>query len=113
MALESLVLGAALWELDGDGREAEGGEVIGAGAHVYLADVAGELEAIGDERGRGQGDEFVGPFVEVHVRVEAAALLEVCGCGTLELVAIEGTGLGGEEAKGVVVGAAEGLGLDD
>lgn len=57
-ALVALVVGAALGRLDGDGGEAEGAELVWAGAHVGLADVAGEGEAVGDQFAWREGGEF-------------------------------------------------------
>lgn len=109
----ALVVGAAFGGLYFNGREAEGGEVVGTGAHVEFADVAGEGEAVGDEFGGDVGGEFEGPFVEVHVGMQAAGLFVLRGAFAGELDAVERTSGGSEKAEGVVVGAAEGLGLDD
>lgn len=112
-ALSCFVFGSALGGFDRDGGVAKRAEVVGAGAHVQDAGVEGEEETVEDEVGADPGREFVGPFVEVHVGVEAASLFE----GEL-VVALEGPGvarLGGgrEEAVGVEVGAGEWTAFDE
>ena len=47
-----------------DGRVAEVGQVVGARAHVELADVRGEGEAVDQQVPGGGGGELVGPLVE-------------------------------------------------
>ena len=60
----------------GPGRSPRSREVVRRGAHVELADVAGELEAVRDQvRGHHRG-EPEGVLVEVHPGVQAARLLE-------------------------------------
>ncbi len=111
--LERFVLGPAFGVFDRDWRETESREIVWAGAHVRLANLAGQLEAIRNQGGGGEWDQFGSPFVEVHVRVEAAALLQIGRGGTLGLEPIERPGVRGEETKGVVMGAAKRLRLDE
>lgn len=104
---------AAFGGFDGDGVVAEVGEVVGAGAHVEVAAFLGEGEGLSDEGGADPGPEFCGPLIQVHVGVEAGALLHVEPGFEGGLEGVEGGGGRGEEAVGVVVGAAEGLAFDE
>jgi hypothetical protein len=79
----------------------------------HLADGAGQREAIGHEFGRREGREFERPLVEIHVGVQAAALLKLRRRRTLRLQAVERAGGGGEEAERVKMRAAHRLGLND
>ena len=58
-------------------REAEVGEVVRRGAHVELADVPRELEAVGHQLRGDQRGEPERVLVEVHPGVQAARLLEL------------------------------------
>src|SRR5438876_3506160 len=60
-ALLADVLGAALGGFHPDRREAQPGEVVRAGAHVEGADLAGQVEAVGDQLARGERGQLVGP----------------------------------------------------
>src|SRR4051812_16909495 len=75
-ALRGGVLGFACWGFDAHRLVAEGGEVVRGGLHVQRADVPGQLEAVEQERAGRERHQFAGPLVEVHVRVQAAALLQ-------------------------------------
>ena len=104
---------AAFGGFDGDGVVAEVGEVVGAGAHVEDAAFDSEGEGLSDEGGADPGPEFGGPLVEVHVGVETGALLHFEAGFEGGLEGVERGGGRGEEAVGVVVGAAEGLAFDE
>jgi hypothetical protein len=112
MALGGFVFGSAFRGFDADGLEAPTGEVVWAGAHVDFAEFHGAFEAVEEEFGADPWHAFRGPFVEVHVGVDAAGLfVEFAGFeGRLE--AVERASLRGEEAEGIVVGAADGSGFD-
>lgn len=112
-ALGLLVGLAAFGGFDGDGVVAEVGEVVGAGAHVEDAAFDSEGEGLTDESGADPGPEFGGPLVEVHVGVEAGALLHFEAGFEGGLEGVERGGWRSEEAVGVVVGAAEGLAFDE
>ena len=112
-ALGLLVGLAAFGGFDGDGVVAEVGEVVGAGAHVEDAAFDSEGEGLSDKGGTDPGPEFGGPLVEVHVGVEAGALLHFEAGFEGGLEGVERGGGRGEEAVGVVVGAAEGLAFDE
>ena len=73
----SFILGSALSCFDWDWRVAQVGKVVGAGAHVELAPGEGDLEALAEQVAAHPWPEFGTPFVEVHVGVQAAALLEL------------------------------------
>ncbi len=113
LALGGFVFGAAFGGLDADGVESPTGEVVWAGAHVDFAEFHGAFEAVEEEVGADPWHAFRGPFVEVHVGVDAAGLfVEFAGFeGGLE--SVEGACVRGEEAEGIVMGAADGAGFDE
>lgn len=56
------------------------GEIVGAGAHVDIPEFVGEAEGGEEECGADPWHAFCGPFVEVHVCVDAAGLLVEVAC---------------------------------
>ena len=108
--LMGFILSAAFWGFDFDGLIAVFREVIGAGAHVELACFEGELKAIPMQLAANPWHAFGGPFVEVHVSVQAAALFGVLAAikGGFEFV--EGEGTRREKAVGIKVTAGNGSG---
>ncbi|MEV5962169.1 hypothetical protein AB0L70_10420 [Kribbella sp. NPDC051952] len=70
------VLGFAGRGLDRHRHVAQGSEVVGGGAHVEGADVAGQFEAVQHQRARRERHQLGRPFVEVHVGVQATALFQ-------------------------------------
>lgn len=104
-SLQVLVFLFALNGFDADGREAEFAEIVGAGSHIDFACVGGEIEAIDDEFAGNPRGQFVGPFVEVHVGVDAAGLFEIEAGVEGRVTGIEGGGGFSKEAEGVEVGA--------
>ena len=105
--MEGFIVAAAVGGFDRDGRVAEGGEVVGAGAHVELAQGEGEVEGVHEDVAADPRHGFVGPLVEVHVGVEAAWLFEVRAGVERQGVAVERLGGGGEEPERVKVGAQQ------
>ena len=108
-ALRGDVLRLALAGLDPHRVDAELAQVVRRRAHVQLADLAGQLEAVQRSARCGTtGAELVGPLVEVHAGVQAARLLErrpgprAVGCRVLQR-----PGRRREEAEGVEVRAAD------
>ena len=83
-------------------------EVIGACSHIELACFEGELKAIPMQLAANPWHAFGCPFVEVHVGVQAAALLGVLAAikGGFEFV--EGEGTRREKAVGIKVTAGNG-----
>src|SRR4051812_42272543 len=88
LPLAGLVIRASRGSFDGNRAEAQTGEIIRAGAHVDFADLAGEGETVRHQFGRRERRQLEGPFVEIHVRMEAAALLQLGlrRAGRLQLV---------------------------
>ena len=105
--------GLALGRLDAHRRVPEVGEVVGRGAHVELADVAGEGERVEQELTGHERAELVRPLVEVHPGVQAPRLLELDLAFPRRAQGVPRRGRGREEAVGVEVGAADPVGLDD
>lgn len=99
--------------LDRDGLQAVGGEVVGTRAHVEVTEFESELKGIEEEVGAGPGHGFECPFVEVHVGMDAGWLFEVLTGEEIRLEFIERTCGGVEEAEGVEVRAADGVGFDE
>ncbi len=92
--------------------EAEVGEVVRRRPHVEHPDVAGQLEAVGDQVGGDHRRQAERVLVEVHARVEAARLLVV---GTVVAAGgqqVEPARRLGEEPVGVEVGARDPVRLD-
>ena len=109
LSVEALAFGG----FDGYGREVVGREVVGACAHVDDTCFAREFESIGNEAACDEGVEFVGPFVEVHIGVNAPRLFHGLHVlrGGLEFVARSSRLC--EEPKRVVVGTYNGVGFDN
>ncbi len=109
--MDGFVFLAALCGFDFDRDDIPCGEVVGAGAHIEVAEIAGEMESFQEEVGTDPRHGFGGPFVEIHVGVDASGLfVEVAGIeGGLD--AVERFGGGGEKAEGIVMGAGDGTGF--
>ncbi len=67
------------------------------------------MEGFTDEAASYVWPQFVGPFEEVHIGVEAACLFQLGSVFVGGVECVSGECLRGEEAEGVVVGAAERL----
>src|SRR5690348_12166019 len=109
----AFVFRATLARLDRDRCEAERAQVVRAGAHVDFADVARKLEAVGDQLRRREWGELERPLVEIHVRMQTAALLELRGVGARGLMFVERTRGRREETKRIEMRAAHRARFDD
>lgn len=89
------------------------GEVVRAGTHVEIAQFTGEPEGFQQKPGADPWHGFCGPFVEIHVCVDAAGLLVEMACIESWLDAVEGFCGTCEEAEGIVMCAGDRVRLDE
>ena len=101
------VLGLALRCLDPDGRVSPLFKIVGRGLHVHGPDPPGQFEAVHHQLARQGRRQFVRPFVEVHVGVQAAGLLHGALVVPRGGELVERDGVRGVEAEGVEVRAAD------
>lgn len=111
--LAALVLGATLGGFDRNGRKPQRGKIVRAGAHIDLPNVARQFKCVRDQLAGRKGRQFEGPLIEVHVGMQAAALLELRHEPPFRLQPVQRPRLGRKEPESVEMRAAHRKGFDD